>query len=161
MASSDEPPILDFPSEEWDIEHLGLYTTALIRAAADKFCARFHYEFAELFVGEQITNDFIRAPALQACAALRPGRVPRSTRYVHPHWKAFGVRSKVRQSKFVKASHFFITSPSDAVRHSEHKILARSEAPLVGGGDDAATIRCERRAACERPRGLAKANGAR
>ena len=59
MASSDEPPILDFPSEEWDIEHLGLYTTALIRAAADKFCARFHYEFAELFVGEHITNDFI------------------------------------------------------------------------------------------------------
>ena len=37
---------------------------------------------------------FIRAPALQACAALRPGRVPRSTRYVHPHWRAFGVRQK-------------------------------------------------------------------
>ena len=36
---------------------------------------------------------FIRAPALQASAALRPGRVPRSTRYVHPHWRAFGARS--------------------------------------------------------------------
>ena len=61
MASSDEPPVLvlPFPSKEWDIEHLGLHTTALIRAAADKFSARFNHDFSLLFVDEQITNDFI------------------------------------------------------------------------------------------------------
>jgi hypothetical protein len=59
MASSDEPPVLVFPSKEWDIEHIGLHTTPLIRAAADKFSARFNRDFCLIFVGEQITNDFI------------------------------------------------------------------------------------------------------
>ena len=59
MASSDEPPVLVFPSKEWDIEHLGIWTTPLIRAAADKYSARFNHDFSLLFVDEQITNEFI------------------------------------------------------------------------------------------------------
>ena len=58
-------------------------------------------------------NVLIRAPALRASAALKPGRVPRSSGYVHPHWRAFGARQRFRHT-------FSSDSPSGAVRHSAH-----------------------------------------
>ena len=70
--------------------------------------------------------DLIRAPALRASAALKPGRVPRSSGYVHPHWRAFGVRQKfvtLFHQTFLSVRHSASCScPRD--RHHTHAYLA-------------------------------------
>jgi hypothetical protein len=53
-----ETRIFVFGTREWDVFHLGLETTPLIRACMDPTCSRFSFSFVETFSGRVITNEF-------------------------------------------------------------------------------------------------------
>ena len=58
MSDSDAAPNFEFGSKEWDIFHLGLETTPLIRSALDQTCSRFSFTFVRTMQGVFISNDF-------------------------------------------------------------------------------------------------------
>ena len=58
MSDVGPPPDFEFGTKEWDIEHLGLETTPLIRSCLDRSCSRFSFQFVVVFKGIFIDNNF-------------------------------------------------------------------------------------------------------
>ena len=58
MSDSAADSNFEFGSKEWDIYHLGLHTTPLIRSALDQTCSRFSFSFVQTMKGVFISNDF-------------------------------------------------------------------------------------------------------
>ena len=58
MTDGGEAPIFRHGSKDWDLFHLGLETTPLIRSALDQTCSRFSFPFVQTMAGVFISNEF-------------------------------------------------------------------------------------------------------